>query len=155
MRIFVCPKGNKREILAEELALIIPSTNKAQFLINHSKDGEKFAQAILNKSPNLDVKMCGEMSFDEYLMMIKTCDLLVGVDSSCIHIACALKKPFLALFANSYPNLGTFKPLVPNGLIHRIITTKDQKTSSNDISNLDTKNANLWLKEQIIAFAKP
>lgn len=155
-KILLCPQGSKREIPPEELVdLLHKSTQslmieKFEFMISYTNSSSDYLERMKEAGCTLNIKLSPQTTLSEYFSLIKSANLVIAVDGGSLHLACALKKPLLSFFANSQPNLGTWKPLVYPEVPHfRALTKEDMGTNSNGTKNFDIQLAIDWLKFNI------
>jgi ADP-heptose:LPS heptosyltransferase len=104
---------------------LVQQDSKRRILIIGSQDEDFLCRKILNKVPRA-IDICPDFSLLETAALMDHLDLLICNDSGPMHMACARKRPLLALFGPTNPQrTGPFPDLpqftsIKNDSMHRI-----------------------------------
>ena len=151
VKILLAPQGNDRCIKIEELAKFLNDVNfeNVKFIMSKTSGSEKYFEKLtsLLKS-NIDISLSKAFSIDEYVNFLASSDIVVGVDSGSVHIACALKKPVLSFYANNEANLYRWSP-VPNKGVDNLQVISNIVGTQNDLYNFPMEDAVKWLNFEI------
>lgn len=140
--VFVAPQGSVPDkcVPAEETAGLLNRVHAAlrpniRFLLCNSKTGvEYYRQLKPLCDANIDIGLSPETSVGEYIALTASADLVIGVDSGTVHLACALSKPLLSFYVNH--NLDTWGPLYHPHVPHftAVAHAKQQKRDSEEVA---------------------
>ena len=81
-----------------ELADKLIEKYKAKTVFVGTEKEERFVEEIILLMKNKSINLAGKTSIQELFALIKTADLVVGIDSASTNIAAAFKTPVIALF---------------------------------------------------------
>jgi len=95
---------------------LVPDKYKCQFLILGSKQDDQYADKIIERTGVRVHNLCGKVNIPELIALVDTLDFVISNDSGPMHIAAALKKPQIAIFGGTHPQLG-FAPLNVNAAV--------------------------------------
>ncbi|AMD95093.1 glycosyltransferase family 9 protein [Leptotrichia sp. oral taxon 847] len=151
IKILLAPQGNDRCIKIEELAKFLNDINfeNVKFIMSKTSGSEKYFEKLtsLLKS-NIDISLSKAFSIEEYVNFLASSDIVVGVDSGSVHIACALKKPVLSFYANNEANLYRWSP-VPNKNVDSLQIISNIAGTQNDLYDFPMEDAVKWLNIEI------
>ncbi len=162
LRIFLAPQGSVpfKCIPAEELANLLNLCNpsffgKIQFLVCHAKLSEEYFQQLKPLcNPAINLALSPKTSLEEYIALTASADIIIGVDSGTVHLACALHKPLLSFYVTH--NLHTWGPLHHENVPHflAIAQSSEHLSDSEEISwqhrqSFPIQEAARWLNKQI------
>lgn len=109
-------KGSAREWGLEnfsELVKQLPTTHYNVFLSGTASDGELLTDFITTH-PNV-INLTGKLSLQQFIAFINHCDVLVAASTGPLHIAAALGKKAIGLYAPMRPiHPGRWKPIGAN-----------------------------------------
>lgn len=89
--------------------------NKYNIILSFMPNEQRIAQDLKQIFPA--IIFANSHSIEEFIALIKHCDLLISPDTSAVHIAAAFDKKLVALF-NDYPeNYAKFRTVNPNASI--------------------------------------
>ncbi len=156
IKILIAPQGHARtgkQIPPAELAQIlnhgIPSTIHTKLLLGNTTHSNKYLLELKKHCrQELDLSLSPPTKLKEYLALAASADLIIGVDSGTVHLACALKKPTMAFYARA--NIQTWHPLPHPGIPYLLLLTPEQNVNPAILEHFDLTMAANWLKEQII-----
>lgn len=90
-------------------------SNKYNIILSFMPNEQKIADRLQQIFPA--IIFANSHSIEEFIALIKHCDLLISPDTSAVHIAAAFEKKLIALF-NDYPeNYAKFRTVNPNATI--------------------------------------
>ena len=95
---------------------LVPDKYRCHFLILGTKEDNKFAEKIIERTGVRVYNLCGTANIPELIALIDTLDIIISNDSGPMHIAAALKKPQIAIFGGTHSKLG-FSPLNYNAVV--------------------------------------
>ncbi|MBH5328580.1 glycosyltransferase family 9 protein [Eikenella sp. S3360] len=162
IRIFIAPQGSvpDKYIPAEEIANLLNHINKnlqstIRFLLCNSKTSEKYYQQLKPLcDPDIDIGLSPPTSVDQYIALTASADLVIGVDSGTVHLACALSKPLLSFYVDH--NIQTWGPLHHPNVPHftAIAHARKRHRDSEEIAwqsreTFPITEASNWLNQQI------
>lgn len=162
LRIFLAPQGSVpfKCIPAKELANLLNLYSSSylkntQFLVCHAKSSEEYFQQLKPLcSPDINLALSPKTSLEEYIALTASADIIVGVDSGTVHLACALHKPLLSFYVNH--NLHTWGPLHHENVPYFLAVAQSSKhlsdseeTSWQHRQSFPVQEAAEWLNQQI------
>lgn len=160
LKILIAPQGNrqfKKHIPPQELAQLlnksITSYSNICILIGHTLDSTEYFMKLkrfCNK--NLTLHLSPPTSLKEYLNLAASADIIIGVDSGTVHLACALKKPLLSFYARH--NINTWHPLPHQNTPHMMVLASYENKDPTTTENFPLDLAIDWLKAQIIKISR-
>ena len=151
VKILLAPQGNDRCIEIEELAKLFNEINFENIKIVMSKTAgsEKYFEKLTSLLKNdIDISLSKSFSIEEYINFLASSDIVVGVDSASVHIACALKKPVLSFYANNKVNLYRWSP-VPDKNVDNLQVISNVSGTQNDLYDFPMEDAIKWLNFEI------
>jgi heptosyltransferase III len=97
-------KGSAREWGLENFSRLINALpeNRYQIFISGTKDDGKSMEQFIAANPKA-IDITGKLTLDEFISFIKACDVLVAASTGPLHIAAALGKKAIGLFAPMRP----------------------------------------------------
>lgn len=154
-RILLAPQGSRRLVPVEEIAELLNGIgggliDKVEVILNYigkEDDYLKKLQSLIHS--RLEIKSMPKMQLEDYLYFVSSSDLVVGVDSGTVHVACALNKPLLSFYANFQPNIIRWSPKPNDNVANMMLVSLTEGKSSSDTFNFDLQNAISWLNQQI------
>ncbi len=102
---------------ADNLSKVIAAIdrNKYNIILSFMPSEQHIADKLQQEFP--EIIFANSHSIEEFIALIKHCDLLISPDTSAVHIAAAFDKKLVALF-NDYPeNYAKFRTVNPNATI--------------------------------------
>jgi lipopolysaccharide heptosyltransferase II len=73
-------------------------------VVTGSSDDSKRASELINSLPKIKIiDGCGKLSINQLAVLIKRCNVYISADSAPLHVAAAVKTPFVALFGPTDP----------------------------------------------------
>ena len=102
---------------------LLQANSKIKFVLTGSANERYLARMFLKRCPQA-INLIGLTSIQEMAALLDLSRVVVTHDTGTLHIACARKRPVVALFAATpvvftgpYPNLPQFKTLQANSMI--------------------------------------
>ena len=83
----------------------------------------------------------------QYLALAASADIVIGVDSGTVHLACALKKPTMAFYARA--NIQTWHPLPHPDTPYLLLLSSENNSDPAALEHFDLAAAAAWLQKQI------
>jgi len=117
-------KGSAREWGLPNFSNLIKQLppNKYQIFISGTKEDGKLLEDFISKHPTA-VDITGKLTLDEFISFIALCDVLVAASTGPLHIAAALGKKAIGLFAPMRPiHPGRWAPIGNNA--HYLVIDK-------------------------------
>lgn len=155
LNILLAPQGNaqlKKQVPPSELAQLLneslPVSSRIRVLMGYTIGSKEYFQTLkelcrydilLGLSPPTTLK--------EYLALSASADIIIGVDSGTVHLACALQKPLLSFYARH--NIDTWHPLSNPNTPHLMITASQNNNNPVATENFPIELAVKWLSQQI------
>jgi ADP-heptose:LPS heptosyltransferase len=106
-------KGSAREWGLDNFSNLIIQLNKTKyqiFISGTSQEGE-LAKDLIAKHPEV-INLTGKLSLQQFIAFINQCDVLIAASTGPLHIAAALGKKAIGLFAPMRPiHPGRWKPI--------------------------------------------
>ena len=99
-----------------ELIDSVPTKWNYQFIIFGSKAEKDLADELNILTKTKITNLCGELDLQQLVTAIDKMDVVISNDSGPMHIAAALSKPQIAIFAATHPKLG-FAPMNKKAII--------------------------------------
>lgn len=117
-KVIVHPKskGSAREWGLTNFSQLIQQlpTSKYQVFISGTKEDGKLLEEFISKNPSA-IDITGKLTLDEFISFISLCDVLVAASTGPLHIASALGKKAIGLFAPMRPiHPGRWAPIGTN-----------------------------------------
>lgn len=155
LKILLAPQGNmqmNKHIPVNELADLLnrslPISSKINLLVGYTQNSQGYFSALRAQTrQDIHLTLSPQTSLKEYLALVASADIVIGIDSGTVHLACALKKPLLSFYAPH--NINTWHPLSHPNVPHLMIVAPNENTCSTTTKNFPIKSAEIWLKEQI------
>jgi heptosyltransferase-2 len=91
-----------------ETASLLSSRYKAQIIILGGKSEIKAGTIISERAGSGSLDLTGKTSLAETAAIIKTCDLMLSVDTGCMHIGWAFKRKMVCIFGSTVRELGYY-----------------------------------------------
>jgi ADP-heptose:LPS heptosyltransferase len=118
-------KGSAREWGLDnfsKLILALPENRYQIFISGTKEDGKSMEDFIAANSKAIDIT--GKLTLEEFISFIESCDVLVAASTGPLHIAAALGKQAIGLFAPMRPiHPGRWAPVGENA--HHLVITKN------------------------------
>lgn len=95
----------------------------------------------------IQIKLSPKTTIQEYIQLVSSADLIIGVDSGTIHLAIALKKKFLAFYARNIANFCRWQPRGNANISYKTIMSKIESDSNNYTHDFPMKEAANWINE--------
>ena len=89
-------------------------------LVGSTEEGKEYEKYIRDLNNDNIINLAGKTNIEEFFNIIDQIDLLITIDSAAMHIAAALRTPFIALFGLSTSPISTITPKVNFGRILKI-----------------------------------
>ncbi len=109
-------KGSAREWGLDNFSQLISQLNKTDyqiFISGTAQEGE-LLKDLINKHSDV-VNLTGKLSLQQFVAFINHCDILIAASTGPLHIAAALGKKAIGLFAPMHPiHPGRWKPIGAN-----------------------------------------
>lgn len=118
-------KGSAREWGLENFSRLINSLpeNRYQIFISGTKDDGKSMEQFITAHPKA-IDITGKLTLEEFISFINVCDVLVAASTGPLHIAAALGKKAIGLFAPMRPiHPGRWAPVGANA--HYLVQHKN------------------------------
>lgn len=155
VKILLAPQGHARtgkQIPPVELAQILnngisDAISTKLLLGNTTHSNEYLVELKQYCRQNLDISLSPPTKLNEYLALAASADIIIGVDSGTVHLACALKKPTMAFYARG--NIQTWHPLPHPGIPYLLLLAPKQNGNSAALEHFDLTMAANWLRKQI------
>ncbi|VDG99366.1 MULTISPECIES: glycosyltransferase family 9 protein [unclassified Eikenella] len=162
IRIFLAPQGSVpfKCLPEKELSELLNLFNKnyfsqAKFIVCNTKNSEEYFKKLkLLCASDIDLSLAPKTSLEEYIALTASSDIVIGVDSGTVHLACALKKPLLSFYVDH--NINTWGPLHHKDVPHFMAVSHSEKcfSESEEISwqhrgDFPIAKAANWLNQQI------
>ena len=151
VKILLAPQGNDRCIEVEEMAKLFNEINfeNIKIIMSKTAGSEKYFEKLTSLLKNdIDISLSKSFSIEEYINFLASSDIVVGVDSASVHIACALKKPVLSFYANNKVNLYRWSP-VPDKNVDNLQVISNVSGTQNDLYDFPMEDAIKWLNFEI------
>lgn len=154
IKILIAPQGSSRFIKEEEMSVLLNGISKekcknVKIVMSRVSDSEKYFEKLISlTSKSLKISLSKELPIEKYVKLVKSADLVIGVDSGSVHIACALNKPILSFYAKNRYNLYRWSP-VPNKGVDNLQIISNIDGSQDDTFNFPMKKAIEWLNYEI------
>lgn len=156
IRLLLCPQGSQRQLPEQELAALLNGIrpdlcSRIDFVLGNtagSSDYLKKLQSLCGK--HITIRLAPALTLPEYIALVGSCDIVVGVDSGSIHVGCATAKPVLGFYANHADNLSRWRLMPQAGIPFLIVVSRSESASANDTFDFPLKEAEAWLNEQIL-----
>ena len=106
-------KGSAREWGLDNFSKLISESDKTKytFYISGTMQEGESVKPLINKHPEI-IDMTGKLSLPQFIAFINTCDVLIAASTGPLHIAAALGKKAIGLFAPMRPiHPGRWKPI--------------------------------------------
>ncbi|OSI06987.1 lipopolysaccharide core biosynthesis protein [Neisseria animaloris] len=158
IKILVAPQGSFKAgkyIPEEELAALLNRCNKeylqhVRFIMCRTTNSEAYFNRLKSLcNSNVAISLSPPTRLGQYLALAASADIVIGVDSGTVHLACALKKPLLSFYANH--NLHLWHPLPHEGVPHLMVVAPSEDKNSKETRNFPLEQAADWLNTQIKA----
>ncbi|HFC6352213.1 TPA: glycosyltransferase family 9 protein [Neisseria elongata] len=155
IKILLAPQGHPR------LNKHIPPAELAQVLNNGIMDAAQTG-LLLGKAANsaaylaelkkhcrsdLTPILSPPTTLAQYLALTASADIVIGVDSGTVHLACALKKPTMAFYARA--NIQTWHPLPHPDTPYLLLLSSENNSDPAALEHFDLAAAAAWLQKQI------
>lgn len=108
------------DIHSIHLLQLLSKRNYNLVLIGDDDDNIKHQEYLDKAGINNIINLSGQTSLEDFFNTISHLDLLITIDSSAMHIAAALKTPFIVLMGLSTSPISTIVPKVDFGKILKI-----------------------------------
>lgn len=166
IKVLLAPQGSRRLVPADEIAKLLNSldssiTTKLDIMLNVGGDiAQQYLDSLNHSLTNgLVIRHIPQIPLKKYLSLVQSSDLVIGVDSGTVHLACAMDKPLLSFYANYEPNLIRWspKPNYANGggyIANLMVISTIIGKSSSDTFGFDLTEAILWLNQQLQTLSK-
>ena len=136
IRIFLAPQGSVpfKCLPEKELSELLNLVNKnylieTKFILCNTKNSEEYFKKLKPLcNTNIDLSISPKTSLEEYIALTASSNIVIGVDSGTVHLACALKKPLLSFYVNH--NINTWGPLHHKNVPHFMAVSHSKKISS-------------------------
>lgn len=109
-------KGSAREWGLENFSKLISQldNNQYQVFISGTQQEGEMVKPLLQKHPKV-IDLTGKMSLSQFIAFINECDMLIAASTGPLHIASAIGKKAIGLFAPMIPiHPGRWKPIGKN-----------------------------------------
>ncbi len=155
IRLLLCPQGSQRQLPEQELADLlngIPADlcSRIDFMLGNTAGSGTYLnklQSLCNQS--IIIRLAPASTLSEYIALVDSCDIVVGVDSGSIHVGCATAKPVLGFYANHEGNLNRWRLMPQSGVPHLTVVSRRKCASANDTFDFPLEEAGIWLNKQI------
>ena len=118
-------KGSAREWGLDNFSKLITELDKSKYgvYISGTQQEGELVKELLQKHPEA-VDLTGKLSLQQFIAFINHCDVLIAASTGPLHIAAALGKKAIGLFAPMRPiHPGRWKPIGVNA--HYLVLNKD------------------------------
>lgn len=131
LTIFLVIEGSTRLLPLKMLQDLITETagNNVNWVIANTSHAQDYFDSLKHIGDD-EVVLAPKTSLQEFVAYIYFADVVISIDTSAVHIACAFQKPLIALYANSTKNLTRLKPLKYKNAI--LVTSPKKTVESND-----------------------
>lgn len=106
-------KGSAREWGLDNFSQLISQLDKTKhqiFISGTAQEGE-LVKDLITKHPEV-INLTGKLSLQQFIAFINQCDVLIAASTGPLHIAAALEKKAIGLFAPMHPiHPGRWKPI--------------------------------------------
>ncbi|MBH5328582.1 glycosyltransferase family 9 protein [Eikenella sp. S3360] len=155
IKILLAPQGHSRtgkQIPPIELAHIlnnaIRDTTRINLLLGNTTNSNEYLIELKKYCrPELNIALSPPTSLSKYLALAASADIIIGVDSGTVHLACALKKPTMAFYGQA--NIQTWHPLPHPDTPYLLLIASKQNIDPAVLEHFDLAAATNWLREQI------
>ncbi|MDO1509443.1 MULTISPECIES: glycosyltransferase family 9 protein [unclassified Neisseria] len=162
VRIYIAPQGSVKfkRLPENELAELLNKCDKSllpkvQFVMCNSKNSEEyFARLKSLCDHDIPLILSPKTSLPQYVALTASSDIVIGVDSGTVHLACALSKPLLSFYTSH--NIHSWSPLHNEGVPHLMVVAESgMRKSEDELASWTARekfpldNATQWLNAQI------
>ncbi|WP_165867187.1 glycosyltransferase family 9 protein [Lonepinella koalarum] len=155
VRILICPQGSSvKRLSPEECGRIlqhihVQSWGQIDIQLGYSAMNEEYLVGLKQFSSLPNVRASERTTVEQYLALVNSSDIVLAVDSGGVHVACALRKPLLAFYANFPSNIGKWGPYSQNMNQVEMLVGQSVASSADDTYGFDIEKAGKWLNQQI------
>jgi DNA-formamidopyrimidine glycosylase len=152
-RILLAPEGSTRKIPVNEFAELLNSLSPAIlkntiFVLTNTKESTTYFKELMTLCyDGIQIKLSPKTTIQEYIQLVSSADLIIGVDSGTIHLAIALKKKFLAFYARNIANFCRWQPRGNANISYKTIMSKIESDSNNYTHDFPMEEAANWINE--------
>lgn len=140
LTIFLVIEGAARLLPLKILQELITETagNNVNWVIANTAHAQDYFDSLKHIGDD-EVVLAPKTSLQEFVAYIYFADVVMSIDTSAVHIACAFQKPLIALYANFPKHLTRWRPLKYK---NAILVTSPKKTveNNNDFSHFNVQD---------------
>ncbi len=140
LNVLISPLGSDRALDKTLLTQVINELEK-EYSVNFISPSEKEYYPLKAKQ----ITYTGKMALETFIALCHQVDFIITVDTSTVHIACAYKKPFVAIYSGYDDNFNLFSPLKQENVYAVRSATK---------ANKPVKKIDNWQAEEVIKYSK-
>ncbi|WP_109078860.1 glycosyltransferase family 9 protein [Aggregatibacter kilianii] len=152
-RILLAPEGSTRIIPVNEFAELLNSLSpeileNALFVLTNTKESATYFEELMSLCcDGIQIKLSPKTTIQEYIQLVSSADLIIGVDSGTIHLATALQKKVLAFYAWNIANFCRWQPKGHANIPYKAIMSKTESDSNNHTRDFPMDEAANWINE--------
>ncbi|MBN6068449.1 glycosyltransferase family 9 protein [Aggregatibacter actinomycetemcomitans] len=151
VRILLAPEGSTRKIPANEFAELLNSLSptiveNVLFVLTNTKESATYYEELISLCDNkIQIKLSPKTTIQEYIQLVSSADLIIGVDSGTVHLATALQKKVLAFYARNIANFCRWQPKGKAEVPYKAIMSKTESDSNNHTCDFPMDEAADWV----------